>query len=107
MLVSTGNPRFDPVLALGDRAGANAAIRRPAEIWGRVSRAESPRRVVTPPALHTIKTRPGPGRFSPIPAMSMVSAYRGSRFVELIGGVMTSFCRLGTPAGGFAAGVRH
>ena len=36
----------------------------------------------------------GPDRvagFSPIPAMSMVSFAAGSRFVELIGGVMTSF----------------
>ncbi|EUA73217.1 molybdopterin oxidoreductase family protein [Mycobacterium xenopi 4042] len=43
--------------------------------------------------VHTIKTY-GPDRvagFSPIPAMSMVSHAAGSRFVELIGGVMTSF----------------
>lgn len=43
--------------------------------------------------VHTIKTY-GPDRvagFSPIPAMSMVSFAAGSRFVELLGGVMTSF----------------
>ncbi|ORA61920.1 nitrate reductase subunit alpha [Mycolicibacterium elephantis] len=43
--------------------------------------------------VHTIK-RYGPDRvagFSPIPAMSMVSFAAGSRFIELIGGVMTSF----------------
>ncbi|MBF6498111.1 nitrate reductase subunit alpha [Nocardia cyriacigeorgica] len=43
--------------------------------------------------VHTITTY-GPDRiagFSPIPAMSMVSFAAGSRFVELLGGVMTSF----------------
>ncbi|MEQ4206801.1 nitrate reductase subunit alpha [Actinopolymorpha sp. B9G3] len=43
--------------------------------------------------VHTIKAY-GPDRiagFSPIPAMSMVSHAIGSRFIELIGGVMTSF----------------
>ncbi|WP_256986330.1 MULTISPECIES: nitrate reductase subunit alpha [unclassified Rhodococcus (in: high G+C Gram-positive bacteria)] len=43
--------------------------------------------------VHTIKTY-GPDRcagFSPIPAMSMVSHGVGTRFVQLIGGVMTSF----------------
>jgi nitrate reductase alpha subunit len=43
--------------------------------------------------VHTIKTH-GPDRvagFSPIPAMSMVSHAAGSRFIELIGGAMTSF----------------
>ncbi|NUS49810.1 MAG: nitrate reductase subunit alpha [Nocardioidaceae bacterium] len=43
--------------------------------------------------VHTIKTY-GPDRcagFSPIPAMSMVSHCVGTRFVQLIGGVMTSF----------------
>ncbi|TQF66979.1 nitrate reductase subunit alpha [Rhodococcus spelaei] len=43
--------------------------------------------------VHTIKTY-GPDRvagFSPIPAMSMVSHAVGARFVELLGGVMTSF----------------
>ncbi len=43
--------------------------------------------------VHTIKTY-GPDRcsgFSPIPAMSMVSHCVGTRFIQLIGGVMTSF----------------
>jgi nitrate reductase alpha subunit len=43
--------------------------------------------------VHTIATY-GPDRvagFSPIPAMSMVSHAVGSRFIELIGGAMTSF----------------
>ncbi|GAD83585.1 nitrate reductase subunit alpha [Nocardia asteroides NBRC 15531] len=43
--------------------------------------------------VHTIKTH-GPDRvagFSPIPAMSMISFAAGSRFIELIGGAMTSF----------------
>ncbi|NLE79358.1 MAG: nitrate reductase subunit alpha [Rhodococcus sp.] len=43
--------------------------------------------------VHTIKEY-GPDRvagFSPIPAMSMVSHAAGARFVELLGGVMTSF----------------
>ena len=43
--------------------------------------------------MHTI-ARYGPDRvagFSPIPAMSMVSHAAGSRFIELMGGAMTSF----------------
>ncbi|HEY9349965.1 MAG TPA: nitrate reductase subunit alpha, partial [Acidothermales bacterium] len=43
--------------------------------------------------VHTIKTH-GPDRcagFSPIPAMSIVSHCVGTRFMQLIGGVMTSF----------------
>lgn len=43
--------------------------------------------------VHTIKTH-GPDRvtgFSPIPAMSMVSHCIGTRFTQLLGGVMTSF----------------
>ncbi|MER7604393.1 nitrate reductase subunit alpha [Nocardioides sp. NPDC127503] len=43
--------------------------------------------------VHTIKTH-GPDRnigFSPIPAMSMVSHCVGTRYTQLIGGVMTSF----------------
>ncbi|MBO3663911.1 nitrate reductase subunit alpha [Microbacterium stercoris] len=43
--------------------------------------------------VHTIKEH-GPDRvagFSPIPAMSMVSHCIGTRFTQLIGGVMTSF----------------
>jgi nitrate reductase alpha subunit len=43
--------------------------------------------------VHTIRAY-GPDRvagFSPIPAMSMVSHAVGARFIELLGGVMTSF----------------
>ncbi|MEP6559745.1 MAG: nitrate reductase subunit alpha [Nakamurella sp.] len=43
--------------------------------------------------VHTI-ARYGPDRvagFSPIPAMSMISHAAGSRFIELMGGAMTSF----------------
>jgi len=49
--------------------------------------------IVAAAHVHTIKAY-GPDRiagFSPIPAMSMVSHAVGSRFIELIGGAMTSF----------------
>ncbi|HEX6194461.1 MAG TPA: nitrate reductase subunit alpha [Jiangellaceae bacterium] len=49
--------------------------------------------IVAAAHVHAIKTY-GPDRvagFSPIPAMSMVSHAAGSRFIELIGGAMTSF----------------
>ncbi|HEY4422014.1 MAG TPA: nitrate reductase subunit alpha [Pseudonocardia sp.] len=49
--------------------------------------------IVAAAHVHTIATY-GPDRiagFSPIPAMSMVSHAVGSRFIELIGGCMTSF----------------
>ncbi len=49
--------------------------------------------IVAAAHVHTIATY-GPDRvagFSPIPAMSMVSHAVGARFVELLGGVMTSF----------------
>ncbi|WP_433295860.1 nitrate reductase subunit alpha [Pseudonocardia sp. CA-142604] len=49
--------------------------------------------IVAAAHVHTIATY-GPDRiagFSPIPAMSMVSHAAGSRFIELIGGSMTSF----------------
>jgi len=49
--------------------------------------------IVAAAHVHTIATH-GPDRiagFSPIPAMSMVSHAVGSRFIELIGGAMTSF----------------
>ena len=48
----------------------------------------------SPPRTCTRSSEHGPDRvvgFSPIPAMSMVSHAVGARFVELIGGVMTSF----------------
>ena len=43
--------------------------------------------------VHTIAStaRTGSSGFSPIPAMSMVSHAVGARFIELLGGVMTSF----------------
>ena len=49
--------------------------------------------IVAAAHVHTIKAY-GPDRiagFSPIPAMSMVSHAAGSRFIELVGGAMTSF----------------
>ncbi len=49
--------------------------------------------IVAAAHVHTIKAH-GPDRvagFSPIPAMSMVSHAAGSRFIELVGGTMTSF----------------
>ncbi|GAA5162452.1 nitrate reductase subunit alpha [Pseudonocardia eucalypti] len=49
--------------------------------------------IVAAAHVHTIRAY-GPDRiagFSPIPAMSMVSHAVGSRFIELIGGAMTSF----------------
>jgi nitrate reductase / nitrite oxidoreductase, alpha subunit len=49
--------------------------------------------IVAAAHVHTIATY-GPDRiagFSPIPAMSMVSHAVGSRFIELVGGCMTSF----------------
>jgi nitrate reductase / nitrite oxidoreductase, alpha subunit len=49
--------------------------------------------IVAAAHVHTIRTY-GPDRiagFSPIPAMSMVSHAAGSRFIELVGGAMTSF----------------
>ena len=58
----------------------------------RVSWAEAVE-IIAAAHVHTIKTY-GPDRiagFSPIPAMSMVSHCVGTRFIQLIGGVMTSF----------------
>ncbi len=49
--------------------------------------------IVTASTLHTMKTY-GPDRvigFSPIPAMSMLSYAAGSRFLQLLGGVVMSF----------------
>ena len=49
--------------------------------------------IVAAAHVHTIRAY-GPDRiagFSPIPAMSMVSHAVGSRFIELVGGAMTSF----------------
>ena len=96
----TGKPRpgsGDPVLAWADIQADPERRRRYQRARGkgglvRVSWAEATE-LIAAAHVHTIKTY-GPDRvagFSPIPAMSMVSFAAGSRFVELIGGVMTSF----------------
>lgn len=74
------------------RSAVAAISRRAARGLIRVSWAEASE-MVAAAHVHTIKTY-GPDRvagFTPIPAMSMVSHAAGSRFIELIGGVMTSF----------------
>ncbi len=87
----------DPVLAWADIQADPQRRRRYQRARGkgglvRVSWAEATE-IIAAAHVHTIKTY-GPDRvagFSPIPAMSMVSYAAGSRFVELIGGAMTSF----------------
>jgi nitrate reductase alpha subunit len=87
----------DPVLAWADVVGDPERRRRYQQARGkgglvRVSWAEAVE-MVAAAHVHTIRTY-GPDRcagFSPIPAMSMVSHCVGTRFVQLIGGVMTSF----------------
>ncbi|RUP01691.1 MAG: nitrate reductase subunit alpha [Mycobacterium sp.] len=87
----------DPVLAWADIQADSERRRRYQKARGkggliRVSWAEATE-MIAAAHVHTIKTY-GPDRiagFSPIPAMSMVSHAAGSRFIELIGGVMTSF----------------
>ncbi|MFD7782018.1 nitrate reductase subunit alpha [Streptomyces nojiriensis] len=87
----------DPVLAWADVMGDPERRRRYQRARGkgghvRVSWDEAVE-MVAAAHVHTIK-RWGPDRiagFSPIPAMSMVSQAIGSRFIELIGGCMTSF----------------
>ncbi|HEX5018750.1 MAG TPA: nitrate reductase subunit alpha, partial [Actinomycetes bacterium] len=87
----------DPVLAWADVVSDPAARRRYQQARGkgglvRASWAEAAE-IVAAAHVHTIKTY-GPDRcagFSPIPAMSMVSHCAGTRFIQLIGGVMTSF----------------
>jgi nitrate reductase alpha subunit len=87
----------DPVLAWADIQADPQRRRRYQQARGkgglvRVSWAEATE-LIAAAHVYTIKTY-GPDRvagFSPIPAMSMVSFAAGSRFVELIGGVMTSF----------------
>lgn len=87
----------DPVLAWADIQGDPVRRKRYHQARGkgglvRVTWAEATE-MIAAAHVHTIKTY-GPDRvagFSPIPAMSMVSFAAGSRFVELLGGVMTSF----------------
>jgi nitrate reductase alpha subunit len=87
----------DPVLAWADVVGDPERRRRYQQARGkgghvRVSWDEAVE-MVAAAHVHTIKTW-GPDRvagFSPIPAMSMVSHAIGARFIELVGGVMTSF----------------
>ncbi|OBB62171.1 nitrate reductase subunit alpha [Mycobacterium sp. 852013-51886_SCH5428379] len=87
----------DPVLAWADIQADPERRRRYQQARGkgglvRVSWSEACE-MIAAAHVHTIKTY-GPDRvagFSPIPAMSMVSHAAGSRFVELIGGAMTSF----------------
>jgi len=93
---------------------AKARIGDPVEAWAEVSTDPDKRRryqsargkgghvrvswdeaveMVAAAHVHTIRAY-GPDRiagFSPIPAMSMVSHAVGSRFIELVGGAMTSF----------------
>ena len=87
----------DPVLAWADVVNDPERRRRYHQARGkgglvRVSWAEAVE-MIAAAQVHTIKTY-GPDRiagFSPIPAMSMVSHCVGTRFTQLIGGVMTSF----------------
>ncbi len=87
----------DPVLAWAEIVGDPEKRRRFQRARGkgglvRVSWQEAVD-LVAAAHVHTIKTH-GPDRctgFSPIPAMSMVSHCVGTRFIQLIGGVMTSF----------------
>ncbi|MGV0836009.1 nitrate reductase subunit alpha [Mycolicibacterium thermoresistibile] len=87
----------DPVLAWADIQADPERRRRYQRARGmgglvRISWAEATE-MIAAAHVHTIKTY-GPDRvagFSPIPAMSMVSFAAGSRFIELLGGVMTSF----------------
>lgn len=87
----------DPVLAWADIQADPQRRRRYQQARGRgglvrVTWAEAAE-MIAAAHVHTIKTY-GPDRvagFSPIPAMSMVSHAAGSRFVELLGGAMTSF----------------
>ena len=87
----------DPVLAWADVVSDPERRRRYQRARGkgghvRVSWDEAVE-IVAAAHVHTIKTY-GPDRiagFSPIPAMSMVSHAIGSRFLSLVGGVMTSF----------------
>jgi nitrate reductase alpha subunit len=87
----------DPVLAWAEITGDREKRRRYQQARGkgglvRASWSEAVE-IAAAAHVHTIATF-GPDRcagFSPIPAMSMVSHCVGTRFIQLIGGVMTSF----------------
>ena len=87
----------DPVLAFADVVGDPERRRRYQQARGkgglvRVSWQEAIE-IAAAAHVNTIKNY-GPDRcagFSPIPAMSMVSHAVGTRFIQMIGGVMTSF----------------
>ena len=87
----------DPVLAWAEVTGDPERRRRYQSARGKggLVRASWPEAVemIAAAYVNTIKNY-GPDRvagFSPIPAMSMVSHCIGTRFTQLIGGVMTSF----------------
>jgi nitrate reductase / nitrite oxidoreductase, alpha subunit len=87
----------DPVLAWAEITGHPEKRRTYQRARGkgghvRVSWSEAVE-MVAAAHVHTVREY-GPDRiagFSPIPAMSMVSHAVGSRFIELVGGAMTSF----------------
>ncbi|MGN6205515.1 nitrate reductase subunit alpha [Humibacter sp.] len=87
----------DPVLAWADVVGDPERRRRYQRARGsgglvRITWQEAIE-IAAAAHVHTIKTY-GPDRvagFSPIPAMSIVSHAVGTRFIHLLGGVMTSF----------------
>jgi nitrate reductase / nitrite oxidoreductase, alpha subunit len=87
----------DPVLAWADVVGDPERRRRYQQARGKGGLVrttwDEAVEMVAAAHVHTIKTH-GPDRcagFSPIPAMSIVSHCVGTRFMQLIGGVMTSF----------------
>jgi nitrate reductase / nitrite oxidoreductase, alpha subunit len=87
----------DPVLAWADVVGDPDRRRRYQRARGKGGHVrvgwDEAAEIVAAAHVHTIRTY-GPDRvvgFSPIPAMSMVSHAVGARFIELLGGVMTSF----------------
>ncbi|MDT0141844.1 nitrate reductase subunit alpha [Microbacterium sp. PRC9] len=87
----------DPVLAFGEITKNPETRRRYQQARGKGGLVRASWReaveLVAAGYVHTIKEY-GPDRvagFSPIPAMSMVSHCIGTRFTQLVGGVMTSF----------------
>ena len=87
----------DPVLAWADVVGDPERRRRYQRARGKGGHVrvewDEAVEIMAAAHVHTIKEH-GPDRivgFSPIPAMSMVSHAVGARFIELLGGVMTSF----------------